>query len=52
MDKSLYSLMSAEVDGGEALAELALDLHWSWSHSTDEMWRRLDPELWDLTHNP
>jgi starch phosphorylase len=52
MDKSLYSLMSAEVEGVEALAELALDLHWSWSHSTDEMWKRLDPELWELTHNP
>lgn len=35
-----------------ALNELALDLRWSWSHSTDEIWKRLDPVLWDLTHNP
>lgn len=35
-----------------ALTELALDLRWSWNHSTDELWRRLDPELWDLTQNP
>jgi len=35
-----------------ALHELALDLRWSWNHSTDELWRRLDPELWELTHNP
>ena len=35
-----------------ALTELALDLRWSWNHSTDELWGRLDPELWDLTQNP
>jgi starch phosphorylase len=31
---------------------MALDLRWSWSHSADEIWGRLDPELWQLTHNP
>jgi starch phosphorylase len=31
---------------------LALDLSWSWNHSTDEIWKRLDPELWELTGNP
>jgi len=35
-----------------ALTELALDLRWSWSHATDKVWRRLDPQLWNLTHNP
>lgn len=35
-----------------ALTELALDLRWSWNHSTDELWGRLDPELWALTQNP
>ena len=35
-----------------ALAELALDLRWSWSHATDVLWTRIDPELWALTHNP
>jgi len=34
------------------LTELALDLRWCWNHVTDELWRRLDPELWRLTHNP
>jgi len=34
------------------LTELALDLSWCWNHATDELWRRLDPELWRLTHNP
>lgn len=36
----------------KALNELALDLHWSWSHATDVIWKTLDPVLWDLTHNP
>src|SRR5215475_14676990 len=35
-----------------ALTELALDLRWSWNHSTDELWGQLDPVLWDLTQNP
>jgi len=35
-----------------ALTELALDLRWAWNHSTDELWKRLEPELWELTHNP
>jgi starch phosphorylase len=34
------------------LVELALDLRWSFNHSADKLWERLDPELWDLTHNP
>src|ERR1700728_1397319 len=35
-----------------ALTELALDLRWSFNHSTDKLWEQLDPEQWDLTHNP
>jgi starch phosphorylase len=33
------------------LRDLALDLRWSWNHAADELWTRLDPELWTLTHN-
>jgi len=36
----------------EALSELALDLRWSFNHSADRIWERLDPELWELTHSP
>jgi len=36
----------------EALADLALDLRWSFNHSADQLWGQLDPELWELTHNP
>ena len=34
------------------LAELALDLRWTWSHAGDSLWRRLDPEAWARTKNP
>lgn len=36
----------------DTLTALALDLRWSFNHSADRLWQRLDPELWDLTHNP
>jgi hypothetical protein len=26
----------------DALTRLALDLGWSWNHSADEIWKRLD----------
>jgi starch phosphorylase len=42
----------AETRASDALTELALDLRWSWNHSTHELWGRLDPELWELTQNP
>ncbi len=38
-------------DTTRSLVQLALDLCWSWHHSSDELWRSLDPELWDLTQN-
>ena len=34
------------------LTDLALDLRWSFNHSADQLWKQLDPELWELTHNP
>ena len=36
----------------EILKELAMDLHWTWNHSTDKIWKQLDPVLWEATHNP
>lgn len=48
----IYDLLPTEVEGFNVLAELALDMRWSWNHAADEVWRQLDPELWDLTHNP
>ena len=49
---SSYSLLPWEIDGVESLAELALDMRWSWDHATDTVWRQLDPELWEFTQNP
>ncbi len=36
----------------QGLATLALDLRWSWNHRTDDLWRAVDPELWEATANP
>jgi len=48
----IHNLLPTEIEGFDSLAELALDMHWSWNHATDEVWRQLDPELWEITHNP
>lgn len=49
LKEPLHPEDSADFD---ALAELALDLRWTWDHASDLIWRRLDPELWELTQNP
>ena len=43
---------SVPQQGLDALTELAMDLRWTWNHSMDELWRRLDPALWALTYHP
>jgi glycogen phosphorylase len=48
----IYTFFPTEVEGFDSLAELALDMRWSWNHSADEVWRQIDPPLWDLTQNP
>ena len=48
----IYNLLPTEIKGFDSLAELALDMRWSWSHYADNVWRQLDPELWEITHNP
>jgi len=50
--KPVYSFLPSDLEGVDSLAELALDMRWSWNHEADEVWRQLDPALWDLTHNP
>src|SRR5512143_1163616 len=52
MSKATYLDSPADIEGFAQLTELALDLRWSWNHATDELWGRIDPELWALTHNP
>jgi starch phosphorylase len=49
---SFHTHQAAGIDGFDSLADLALNLRWSWNHATDKLWRELDPELWELTNNP
>jgi glycogen phosphorylase len=49
---SAREFLSTDIDGYDSLAELALDMRWSWNHAADEIWRQLNPVLWDLTHHP
>jgi starch phosphorylase len=48
----LYGFLPSGIEGVENLAELALDMRWSWNHAADNLWQRLDPNLWERTHNP
>ena len=52
VNKPIYNLMPKDLEGFDSLAELALDMRWSWNHCADEVWRQLDPALWELTQNP
>jgi len=53
MSDSTPSGQSAALPQGlAALTELAMDLRWTWNHCSDELWQRLDPELWARTHHP
>ena len=51
IDQGTYSLLPLDIEGVGALAELALDMRWSWNHAADELWQRLDPNLWQSTQN-
>ena len=48
----IYGFSQDQVEGFDSLAELALDMRWSWNHAADEVWRKLDPTLWELTRHP
>ena len=52
MGNLTYSVMASDLRSSDALTQLALDLHWSWNHASDDIWKVLDPELWELTENP
>src|ERR1700687_4607347 len=47
-----FSRLPTDIDGFDSLAELTLDMRWSWNHAADELWQQLDSELWEHTHNP
>jgi len=43
---------STQMEEFNTLRRLALDLRWSWNHEADEIWRQLDPVVWEQTSNP
>ena len=49
---STNNLLPTEIEGFDSLTELALDIRSLWNHAADEVWRQLDPVLWEHTHNP
>ena len=51
-NSEVYGILPAGIPGVDSLAELALNMRWSWNHAADELWQQLDPALWELTHNP
>jgi glycogen phosphorylase len=48
----LHIHLHADIDGFEMLAELALDMRCSWEQIKDNLWRQLDPALWEISRNP
>ena len=52
MSNQKYTNLPFESFTGDPLAQLALNLRCSWNHASDQVWKRLDPELWNITRNP
>ena len=49
----MYAFLPRELpEQLRALTELALNLRWTWNHALDELWKSIDPQLWERTHNP
>jgi hypothetical protein len=51
MGNPIFTNLPAE-KADDPITALALDLRWTWNHATDDLWRQLDPELWECTRNP
>jgi len=48
----MRSQLPTDIEGGDALIDLALDLRSSWDHGADAIWQQLDAALWASTRNP
>lgn len=46
-----FNVIPAIPEPLSGLSELALNLHWTWDHPTRELFRRLDPTLWEQVHH-
>ena len=51
-DELKYGQVPTDIEGVDALIELALDLRSEWHHGSDFLWRHLDADLWEATRNP
>ena len=47
-----YSNLSSDASSEDILVQLALDVSWTFSRAAGKLWRQLNPELWERTHNP
>ena len=47
-----YTSHPADTPAEDELAQLALDMNSTSNRAADELWRQLDAELWERTHNP
>lgn len=52
MSNPKYTTLPSEVSDDDALAQLAMDVRFSWQGAADTLWEQLNPELWEATHNP
>lgn len=52
MSNEMSGMEGREAHAFDTLIRLALDLRWSWNHSTDDLWQAINPGFWKLTHNP
>jgi starch phosphorylase len=43
MNNSVDKGLPSASQTSDMLAEVALNLRWSWNHAADELWERLDP---------
>ncbi len=49
---SQYYMLPSMPEGLEGLAEIGLDLRWSWSHKSDILWEEMNSDIWEITRNP
>ena len=52
MSSLQYTNLSSDASSEDILVQLALDVDLTLSHAAEQLWRQLNPELWERTHNP
>ena len=51
MSNLRYTNLPSDNPSDDVLVELALDVNWTLSRAADTLWRQLNPELWERSHN-